>query len=210
MIKYFIRTTKERVLDESISRELGENYTLLIDTEHKPIDSFIKQLSDISEYDSVLLEDDVVLCKNFKMRIEKAISEYPDRLINFFTDWSLYFTTYTTLGIFRSNQCTYYPKGLSKIISDKMKELYSSKVGYDVIEHWALQTLAIPHVKYRPCLVQHKGLKSLITKDSNARVTPFFIDWLEKWDIDYNDSNEVVSKLDILSKERQDFIDKLL
>lgn len=188
MIKYFIRTTRERALDESISRELGEDYTLLIDTEHKPIDSFIKQLSSISEYDSVLLEDDVVLCKNFKMRIEKAISEYPDRLINFFTDWSLYFTTHTTLGIFRSNQCTYYPKGLSNTISDKMKELYSSKVGYDVIEHWALQTLSIPHVKYRPCLVQHIDYKSIITPGIYSRRSPYFIDYLEELKISYEEA----------------------
>ena len=55
MLKFYVRTTLERQLDSSYSQI---EYELLVDTEHKPIESFIDQLEQISEYDSVLLEDD--------------------------------------------------------------------------------------------------------------------------------------------------------
>ena len=40
-MKYYVRTTEERKLDNSYSQI---EYELLIDKDHKPIDSFIKQL----------------------------------------------------------------------------------------------------------------------------------------------------------------------
>lgn len=41
-IKYFVRTTNDRVLDESFNRELGNDYTLLVDSEYKPVKSLIR------------------------------------------------------------------------------------------------------------------------------------------------------------------------
>ena len=105
-IKFFIRTTGERVLHPSIERELGSNYTLLIDKDHRPVESFIEQLGIISEFDSVLLEDDVILCKDFVNEITKVVKKYKKYIINFFTLPHEYFTT--TLGLFQFayNQCT--------------------------------------------------------------------------------------------------------
>ena len=62
MIKYFVRTTGERQLDESYNQI---EYELLIDKEYKPVKSLIEQLEIMNNYDSVLLEDDLILCKNF-------------------------------------------------------------------------------------------------------------------------------------------------
>ena len=62
-MKYYVRTTLDRKLDKTYSQI---DYEFLVDKEHKPIDSFIKQLEIISEYDAVLLEDDLILCNNFK------------------------------------------------------------------------------------------------------------------------------------------------
>ena len=73
MLKFYVRTTLERQLDSSYSQI---EYELLVDTEHKPIESFIEQLEQISEYDSVLLEDDLILCKDFKNRIEEVINKH--------------------------------------------------------------------------------------------------------------------------------------
>ena len=74
-MKIYIRTTGERKLDESIERELGSNYELLFDKEHQPVDSFINQLKIISKDDSLLLEDDVILCYNFLDEVNKAIEK---------------------------------------------------------------------------------------------------------------------------------------
>lgn len=208
MIKYFIRTTKERKLDESISRELGEDYTLLIDTEHKPVESFIKQLKTISNYDSVLLEDDVILCKDFKSRIEGVIKQYPKEVINFFTKPDFYFTTTKTLEVFRSNQCTYYPKGVSNLIAECMLSFKDTKTAYDIIEHWALQKLNLPHVQYRPCLVQHIDNKSIISPGCHKRRTPYFIDYLEELGVSYEEAYKYKDKLVELLNQKFKDIDK--
>lgn len=192
MIKYFIRTTLERELDESVSRELGEDYTLLVDYEHQPVKSFIEQLETISDYDSILLEDDAILCKNFKKHIEKAISEYPDKVINFFTEPYIWFTT-TKASIFSSNVGTYYPKGFGKLIAKIMWENKDRYRQYDTIENIALHKLKIDIINYRPVLVQHNDNKSLLGNDNKPqfdfpRSSPFFIDYLEELDISYEDA----------------------
>jgi len=188
-IRYFIRTTLERKLDKSIYEELGEDYTLLIDYEHKPIDSFIEQLKIISDYNSILLEDDIILCKDFKKHIESVISIYPDIIINFFTSPNMYFKTHIIKGSFNFNQCTYYPKGISKTIALEMEKLNMNSLGYDVLESHAMFNLNIYHIQYRPCLVQHIDYKSLLSyKHISSRRSIYFKDYLDELNISYEDA----------------------
>lgn len=189
MIKYFIRTTLERQLDESIQRELGEDFTLLIDFEHKPVESFINQLSIISDYDSVLLEDDIILCHNFKQRIEDVISQYPNRIVNFFNATYRYYPIHES-DAFAYNQCTYYPKGLAAKVSQCMKQIDSQfkiRYQYDVLEGKALKQLGIKFIKYKPCLVQHIDKATLIQSHHTPRRSIFFIDYLDELGITYQE-----------------------
>lgn len=220
MIKYYIRTTGERPLNESYNQI---EYELLIDKEHKPVESFIKQLEIISDCDAVLLEDDVFLCKDFKNRIESIIKKYPNKVINFFTKPWEYFKT----GIhdeFSWNQCTYYPKGLGKKIAKEMNEVYSvmlknkdklekryvtstGYIQYGLLESKGLERLGLTHIRYRPCLVQHLDFNSLIGNDNGSdRTTLYFIDWLESLNIDYNNISEKDMKRLVL--ERKYFFSK--
>lgn len=188
MIKFFVRTTGERTLDSSYSQL---EYELLIDTNHQPIESFIQQLEYISEYDAVLIEDDCFLCKNFKQRIEDVISNYKDKVINFFTFPLKYFETRESKR-FANNQCTYYPKGLAKIIADHMKLFVNKSTSYSEIESLALENMKLKHLQYRPCLVQHNDFQpSLIQKHHIPvpRVTLYFIDYLDELGISYEDAN---------------------
>jgi len=92
MIKYYIRTTGERKLDSSYSQI---EYELLIDSDHRYIDFFVDQLERIGNDDCVIIEDDCVLCNNFKNRIEEVINQYPTKIINFFQNhWAAYFKTH--------------------------------------------------------------------------------------------------------------------
>lgn len=117
-MKYYVRTTGDRQFSYNI------NYEVLVDTERKPIRSFIDQLKYISNDNAVLLEDDVILCKNFKERIEEVVAQHPNYVINFFEDPFVFYLTETRPGIkYRNNQCTYYPKGVAKTIADKMEEI---------------------------------------------------------------------------------------
>ena len=196
-IKYFVRTTGERKFNYDL------DYTLLVDTEHKPVDSFIKQLGEISEYDAVLMEDDLILCKDFKNEIEKVISQHPTTIIQFFTQPKEYFTSHMRSHPFTWNQCTYYPKGIGKRLARAMesaRRLHNfPKNLWSVVENTALQELNIPFYAYRPCLVQHNDIKSLINSPGCdvRRDTIYFKDYLDEAGIKYEDAYtpENVTKL---------------
>ena len=202
MIKYFIRTTGERKLDSSYSQI---EYELLVDTKHQPVESFIEQLEQISEYDAVLLEDDLILCKNFKNKIEEVIKQYPDKVINFFYHQDEYYLTREERR-YSNNQCTYYPKGLAYKIAQEMKIVYKfrPKEQYSHLENDALLKLHLTHIQYRPCLVQHLDNGSLIQKHKILRLrrTPYFIDYLDELGITYEEAYEHKNELIQLMNEK--------
>lgn len=189
-IKYFVRTTNERIFNYDL------DYKTFIDKEHKPVQSFIEALYQISDFDAVLLEDDLLLCNNFKEEIEKVIEQYPNDIINFFSEPFKYFTTHKT-EFFAYNQCTYYPKGTAKIIADKMTEITKkcSSKSWNLIEHKALIALGIPHIVYRPALVQHKDVKSILNNGMKLkRSTLYYKDYLDKLNISYEEAYSVENR----------------
>lgn len=188
MIKYYVRTTLERTLDVSYNQI---SYELLIDKEHNPVGSFIKQLEFLNDDGGVLLEDDLILCKDFKKRIENIIKKYPNRIINFFTFPNIFFET-RDYQKFLWNQCTYYPKNITKKLASCMQELkkeITGKIQYDILESLALQKLNLKHIQYRPCLVQHLDGRSLIGNRESGRMSPYFIDYLEELRITYKQAS---------------------
>ena len=206
MLKFYVRTTLERQLDSSYSQI---EYELLVDTEHKPIESFIEQLEQISEYDSVLLEDDLILCKDFKNRIEEVINKYPNKIINFFYHQDEYYQTREAME-YSNNQCTYYPKGVSKLIAKEMKNFIKYSNQYSWIENLALRKLHFTHIQYRPCLVQHLDNRSLIQKHKiiRPRITPYFVDYLEELNIPYEDAYKPENKeklIDLMNKKFENY-----
>ena len=200
---YFVRTTGERALDKSFSQI---DYELLIDKEHQPIKSFINQLEYLGTLndDVVLLEDDIILCKDFKNQIEKAIQQYPNKVINFFCKYNEYFEIRES-DVFSNNQCTYYPKEIAIKIANMMRMFPFYSQSYSEIENWALKQLNITHIQYRPCLVQHLEIdKSLIQKHKiiTPRRTPYFIDYLEELNINYKDAYLHIKELENLMKTK--------
>ena len=200
-IKYFVRTTQEREFNYDL------DYELLIDKEKKPVESFINQLRLISESDSVLLEDDLILCKDFKNKIENVIKQYPNRIINFFTDPRVYFTTHLS-SEFMWNQCTYYPKGIGLIVANEMEKMHRQipSMPYDQVENNVLKRLNIPHIKYRPCLVQHLDNDSLIMDKTNgSRRSIYFEDYLNELNIDYIEAFTKENNQKLQKKLYEDF-----
>jgi len=188
-MKYYVRTTLERELNDSYSQV---EYDILVDKDRQPIKSFIKQLRLISDDNAVLMEDDIILCKDFKEKIEKVISEHPNDVINFFQDPFNWFESHYTQS-FRWNQCTYYPKGLGKRIADEMEKIYNNAINshlqYDSIERMALNRLDLIFYVYRPCLVQHIDYSSLIQEPGvTCRRTLYFEDYLLELGISYDEA----------------------
>lgn len=194
-MKYYVRTTGDRQFSYDI------NYEVLVDTEHKPIRSFIDQLKYISSDDAVLLEDDVILCKNFKERIEEVVAQHPNCVINFFEDPFIFYLTETRPGIkYRYNQCTYYPKGVAKTIADKMEEIwpeYQNEKNYDFLQSYAMDALGMSYISYRPCLVQHKHMDSIINPNLRFRSTLYFADYIDELGVDYKDVTKFKNNIDL-------------
>lgn len=207
MIKFYVRTTGDRILHESYNQI---KYELLIDKDRKPVDSFIKQLEIIADEDAVLLEDDLILCDNFEEEITKAINENPNTIINFFCYPLKYFTTHKICGGFLYNQCTYYPKGLGRKVAAKMNELRKPYHQYDTLENLALNALNLTHIMYRPVLVQHIDYNSLIQKSSGNRRCPYYIDYLKQLNISIWDAYEYKAQLiELMNKHIAAIIEEL-
>lgn len=189
-IKYYVRTTEERDFDYDL------DYDILIDPDHKPVQAFIDALYLVSDSDVVILEDDLVLCKNFKEEIEKVIAQHPDSIINFFTEPYKYFTSHWT-EFFSYNQCTYYPKSIIRTLADKMTEIYNryNTKSWNLVEHKALDELGITHYVYRPSLVQHKDVKSILNRGAKLqRWTPYFKDYLDELGITMEEAYSVENR----------------
>ena len=192
-IKYFVRTTENSKVDYDL------DYTEICDTKHQYVQSYIDALVVISDYDSVLLEDDCVLCNNFKEEIEKVISEHPNDIINFFSSPEDYMTSHYCTN-FNYNQCTYFPKEICKKVIPEMQLLYSrirNIQSYGALLGKALKLLGIPHYVYRPALVQH------IDYRHKTRNTLYFKDYLDKLNISIDDAFNLdnQSKLALLLNE---------
>jgi len=197
VVKYYIRTTGERTLDESYNQI---PYKKLVDKDHRYVAFFIEQLEKYGNEDMVFIEDDCVLCRNFKEKIEKVIAQYPNKVINFFQlPTREYFKTHESTE-YLQNQCTYYPKGLTIRLARKMREILekSPKIRTDVCEDLALKELKETHIKYRPCLVQHLNFDSLLNNKVGSKRTPFFIDYLEDLKLNYDNlSKNDIKKLEM-------------
>ena len=210
-MKIYVRTTGQRELRQF--EFLSPTY--LIDKEHKPVSSFIKQLKQISEEDALFMEDDIIFCENFLEEVNHAIEKYPNQIINFFYRPMAYFIPEKIKGEkFIYNQCVFYPKGVALKIANELETILEGKEDidtvfaktYDQLQGKAMKNLKIDFINYRPCLVQHiGGSKSLLgnTGYGNLR-TIYFKDDLKG--IDYSDQDKMhqytIEKLDELGIPR--------
>lgn len=196
-IKYFVRTTKSSKVNYDL------DYIELCDTKNEYIQSYIDALYKISDYNAVLLEDDCVLCKNFKEEIEKVINEHPNDIINFFSFPDRYITSHYSTK-FNYNQCTYFPKGIIKTFIPDMQERYNTHKNifksYGSLLNIMLALNGIAHYVYRPCLVQH------IDYRCKARSTLYFKDYLDELNISIENAFKLENQeklFDLLNKDRE-------
>lgn len=197
MIKYYVRTTGERVLHNSFKQI---DFELLLDNNHELTKIFPSQLLSIADSDVVLLEDDIILCNNFKEEIEKAINQHPYDIINFFENPMVYIDPNTKQLDFAWNQCTYIPKEkiiplANKIIELSNREISPARWTPETMMKQALKLLQWDHYIYRPCLVQHIDFSSILQAQPKPfRRTIYYIDYLKQLDIPYEDANNIKNK----------------
>lgn len=202
-MKYFVRTTGERQLDSSYSQI---EYELLIDRECKPVKSLVEHYKYISKFDSVVLEDDLILCENFKNQIEDVINQYPDKIINFFFQPKNYFECGDKKyeNDFHYAQCRYYPKDITDKIAKWLEEKeYLDKPRAMPFVTEACNNLRYTVFQYRPCLVQHIDNNSLVDRGKCfRRRSPYFVDYLNELGITYDKAYEYRKELITLMKSK--------
>ena len=204
-ITYWVRTCGDRVLHPSFKQI---DYKLLVDANRQFINIFPAQLQQAASGQSdggiVLMEDDIILCKNFKERIEAVINERPDEIINFFTFPMDLFHSGEVEGkdqvnYFCYNQCTYIPLTYIPIFIQEINKILAGprpkRCTPETTMKATIQSLNIPHYRYRPCLVQHIDDKSLIGNNVRCdRRSPYFIDYIDE----LNESGEFSFKYEDL------------
>ena len=182
---FVVRTTLERELHSSFDQI---KFKLLIDRDHKIKEIFIDQLRSICNDDVVLMEDDIILCRNFENKVKEIIDQRPNEIINFFSIPDKYYKSDYRQFVY--NQCTYYPKD---ILIDIVR--FYDRSGMKGIllypEQFIQRYLRFKKVYTpRPTLVQHIDNKSILDKRPVPipRRTPYFIDYLEDLGISYEEA----------------------
>lgn len=203
-MKIFVRTTGDRRIDLTYGQI---NYIALVDTERRPIDSFIKSLEIIGEEAALLLEDDLILCQNFLEEVNKAIERFPNKIINFFQR-PIYYRQIVESQDIEFNQCTYYPAHTAGKIAEVMKTLPRISTGqkknmYSLLESTALKQLGWTLIQYRPHLVQHKDLDTtLFLYTIHFRRSLYFLDYLTELGITYEEAPKHFKELFLLCKKQ--------
>lgn len=153
-------------------------------------DKFINCFRIEPEYDGlVLLEDDIILCKNFYYWIMREIEKRPVKVISFFEkplSKKKLESGYMPPSEFLYNQCNYYPFGMCKLIANEeviklFKTSYTEKwvCPSDCYIRFVLSMHGIKYYMKVPFLVQHLPWKSTLGNRSKARQTKYFIDDIE-------------------------------
>lgn len=219
MLKYFVRTTNQRNLDETYSQI---DYELLINHGHDPIGHFIANLEVIAaqDVDAVILEDDLVLCQGFKEKVERVIKNNSNMIINFYSEPDYYFQT-EIKDCLSWNQCVYYPKEQIHFLMEEMKKRVAEQNLPSLVSYSRLQTVimrehGIKVLNCRPCYVQHLNYNTTVFIDysfesinkhfNNDRRTPFFEDYLNQLGIDYNNKEEVLHRFKELRALLKQFV----
>ena len=197
-MKYIVRTVdfdERRADNVRLLKEQLPELEIVVDTTRNAYNGLFLACEMANEAGAVILEDDVLLCKDFKRRIEEVIAEKgADKVINFFEKPKVYFpTSYVGGSGFLWMQCTYFPPNFPRKVIDHYEQFHKERPNdwkgqaVDCLVAYALTKEKMKYWRIRPCLVQHLDFPSAIGRRPTNRQTPYFIDDLEAKGVEYND-----------------------
>jgi len=139
------------------------------DSEHDAFDTFRKVLAAVGEGPAVVLEDDVILAEHWRERVEAAVAEHPDVVIQFFSMRkadSEIGSRWEPGRSFLMNQCYYLPAGaaveLLAYTEDWSTKRPEHPTGYDVAMASWMKDTGQKYWLHVPSLVQHEDWQSMI------------------------------------------------
>lgn len=162
---YVIQAVRER--EEYVNETLKQipEAKVYWDDNHDMMKAYLHILEEIGTEPCVMMQDDVILTSNFKQKVEKVISMYPEILINFFSLSRKYTKPHFKKGReYCMNQCVYLPKGFAQKILEAYKtwdKKESNPTADDFLVGYAWG-YDKPYLVWCPSLVQHREAKSII------------------------------------------------
>lgn len=192
-IEYKVLCTEnneQRIKNVEIMKKSLPNLSVKMSGREHLFENFINTFN--IENDStglVLLEDDIILCKNFQSRCENLISSRPNEVISMFegpcSKKELH-SEYRNGRIFMCNLCNYFPKFVCNELAKEnnvleFKEWYKKHFKTwtypsDIYIAYILNKMKLKYWMQVPFLVQHFDFKSTLGNRSTKRQTRFFID----------------------------------
>lgn len=189
-IRYVCLTVgnEERLKNIEIMKKQIPELEVFVDSKREKFDFLLKVWDNIKNDDVVWLEDDVLLCNNFKKKIENEIRFLGNNeLISFFyvpieSKFNLDSkqfkndsrTSYRDGKYFLWNQCVFIPKYFSSYFINyynnrfkKFSFINLNKFNYDNCIAFALGEMKQKYWLIRPSLVQHFDKKSTLEHSDN-------------------------------------------
>lgn len=172
-MKYIVRTTGERdigYLQDAIPE-------LIVTTEGSDaMEGFVSALRLAGDSPTVHLEDDLVLCRDFKNRLEAIVAEHPSEVVQLFSMRKDDLTEGTRRipgRRFCMGQCFYLPRGMSRDILSYYeagwKRIQEHPTGLDLMVADYLGDNRISYLNIVPNLVDHQPVKSLINPHRSTK-----------------------------------------
>ncbi len=168
MTRVLVSAIPDRVLFVDYLKRHIPHLEVTWDTTRNAMDTFLTTMRNAGNDPIIHLEDDILLTQNFVSKIEQAISERPNEIIQFFSRSQADITEgsrYRAGGSFLMNQCKYLPAGVAKGIADYYPE-WPGKVehptGTDSMMGDYFRVKKMRYWNYVPSLVNHAPVKSEI------------------------------------------------
>lgn len=171
-MRYIIRAVESR--REFVNEILAElpEAEVYWDKSGNAMNSYLAVCRLVGDEPVVLLEDDIILTKDFKKKIELVISQYPEILINFFSLSKKFTQPHFKKGReYCMNQCEYFPAGFAKKVVEAYEDWPQKEdhpTAYDFLVGYAWG-YSKPYLVWCPSLVQHRVCKSLIDSRRSSK-----------------------------------------
>lgn len=163
---------------------LATGATIVWDTKHDAMDTWVRMLAAAGRYPAVFLEDDIDLAPNWRVLLEATIMAHSDDVIQFFSMRKADLTIgsrYESGGGFSMNQCYYLPAGAAAELVEYTPGWLAthpeSPNAYDWVMRGWMKSKKMRYWVRVPSLVQHKPFRSVIDgRRSSARKSLTFGD----------------------------------
>ena len=131
---------------------------------------------------AIIIEDDAMLCKDFKKRTDAVIAVHKNTVVHFFTGQTRLNKPQWRPGSgFSNTQAVYYPKNFAHRIVQWWNTIPDADARYKDAHDWIIRDFLKGtkerHLLWFPSLTQHRRTKSFVNpKRTPTRQSKYFID----------------------------------